>query len=53
MATDKDLPQIEAQILTTDMEQTCIELEKEEESLLSINYVSYNNDDLHNCHTRL
>ena len=44
MATDKDYPQIEAQNLAGDMD----ELEKEEESHLSINYTSYNSDELHN-----
>ena len=49
MATDKDFPQIEAQNLAADMD----ELEKEEESHLSINYISYNSDELHNRHTPL
>jgi hypothetical protein len=53
MATDKDLPQIEARVLAADVEQTCDELEKEEESHLSINYVSYNSDELHNRCTSL
>jgi cytochrome c oxidase subunit IV len=55
MATGKDLPQIEAQILAPDVEQlqTCDELEKEEEVYLSINYVSYNSDELHNRYTSL
>ena len=50
MATDKDFPKIEAQNLTGDMD----ELEKEEESHLSINYTSYNYSvELHNRHTPL
>ena len=49
MATDKDFPQIEAQNLAADMD----ELEKEEESHFSINYASYNSDELHNQHIPL
>ena len=49
MAMDKDFPQIEAQNLAADMD----ELEKEEESHLSINYISYNSDELHNRYTTL
>ena len=45
MAMDKDFPQIETQILAAD------ELEKEEESHSSINYISYNSDEFHNRHT--
>ena len=53
MATAKVLPQIEAQILAADAEQACDELEKEKELHLSINYVSYSSDELHNPHTSL
>ena len=53
MATAKVLPQIEVQSLAADVKQTCDELEKEKESHLSINYVSYNSDELHNRHTSL
>ena len=49
MATDKDFPQIESQSLAADRD----ELEKEEVSHLSINYVSYNRDELHNRCTPL
>ena len=49
MATNKDFPQIEAQNLAADMD----ELETEEESHLSINYISYKSDELHNRHTPL
>ena len=53
MATAEALPQIEAQILAADVEQTCGDPEKEKESHLSINYVSYNSEELHNSHTPL
>ena len=53
MATAKFLPQIEVQSLAADVEQTRDELETERESLLSINYVSYNGDELHNRHIPL
>ena len=53
MATAEVLPQIEAQILAADVERTCGDLEKEKESHLSINYVSYNSDELHNRHIPL
>ena len=49
MAMDRDFPQIKTQILAADMD----ELEKEEESHLSINYASYNSDELHNRYTPL
>ena len=53
MATAKIIPQIEVQSLAADVEQTCDELEKEKELHLSINYVSYNSDELRNGHTSL
>ena len=53
MTTAEVLPQIEAQILAVNVEQTCDELEKEKESHLSINYVSYSSEELHNRHTPL
>ena len=48
MATAEVLPQIKVQSLTADVEQT-----RDEESHLSINYVSYNSEELHNHHTPL
>ena len=53
MATAKVLPQIEVQSLASDMEQIRDELKKEKESHLSLNYVSYNSDELHNHYTPL
>ena len=53
MATAKVLPQIKVQSLAADVEQTRDELEKEKELHLSINYVSYNSDELHNRYTPL
>ena len=53
MATAEVLPQIEPQILAADVERTCDDLKKEKESHLSIDYVSYNSEELHNRHTPL
>ena len=50
MATAMVLPQIEVQSLAADVEQTRDELEKEKESHLSINYISYDSDKFHNRH---
>ena len=50
MATDKDLPQIEVEVLAADEQSICDE--KEEESHSSIKYVSYSNDELHNSSQR-
>ena len=50
MATDKDLPQIEVEVLAADEQSICDE--KEEESHSSIKYVSYSNDELRNSSQR-
>ena len=47
MASAIVLPQIEIQRLAADVEQTRDELEKEKESHLSINYISYDSDEFH------
>ena len=52
MATDKFLPQIEAQAIAADEKQFETSNEKEDGSHLSANYISYNSDEPHDTSLR-